>query len=64
MDILDQNSSKKCPLSALEKCLPYRELIYWEICCVRPGPASCVHLRELSALEELTVYVFHANRLM
>ena len=33
MDILHENSSKKCPVSALERCPPYRELMYREMFC-------------------------------
>ena len=55
MDILDQNSSKYCPLSASERCPPCRELIYRGICFVLPEPASSVRPREVSALRELSV---------
>ena len=37
-------------VSALERCSPYRELMYKEICYVRPGPASCVRFRDVSTL--------------
>ena len=56
MDTLDQNSTKKCLLSALVRCLFYRELMYEEMCYIRLGPDSCVRLREVYALRELTVF--------